>query len=172
MYIVVMTLTIHSLQDRVGYWHERLAQSLAADLDRRLAPHGASAAQFGLLVILVRGESNTVRGAALRLNLDGAAVTRLADRLQAKGLVAREPDTTDKRSVRLRLTDAGRSLVPKLVAAADAHERAWFGSLSFAELRQYKAVLAKLLQPTGAGPDPLWLRGDLLMGTGPQTPVT
>ena len=171
MYIVVMTLTIQSLQDRVGFWHERLAQSLAADLDRRLAPHGVSSAQFRLLIVLVRGESNTVRGVAMRLNLDGAAITRLADRLQAKGLLAREPDITDKRSVRLRLTETGRSLMPELIAAADEHERAWFGPLSFAELRQYKAVLAKLLQPTGTGPDPLWLRGDLLMGTGLQMPV-
>jgi DNA-binding MarR family transcriptional regulator len=60
--------------------------------------------------------------------------------------------------VRLSLTDAGADLVPKLDAEATAHERAWFGSLSFAELRQYKLVLAKLLKRADEGPDEVWLR--------------
>ena len=88
-----------------------------------------------------------MRHRATMLRLDGGAVTRLADRLKAKGLVARDRDLTDARSVRLSLTEAGAALVPILDAEADAHERAWFGSLSYSELRQYKLTIAKILQP-------------------------
>jgi DNA-binding MarR family transcriptional regulator len=117
-----------------------------------------------LLAALARGESNTVRGLAAALRLDGAAVTRLADRLKAKGLIRREPDPTDARSVRLSLTEEGVALVPVLDAEADAHERAWFGSLSYSELRQYKLTLAKVLDRAGIKPGEVWLRQDLGFG--------
>lgn len=165
MYFIVMTPTIHrnikSEADRVPPWHDRVSQVLQADMERRFAAHGVSPAQFRLLAALARGESDTVRGLATVLRLDGGAVTRLADRLQAKGLVLRERDPTDARSVRLSLTESGATLVPILDAEADAHERAWFGSLSYSELRQYKLTLAKLLLPAGIKPDEVWLRRDL-----------
>ena len=69
-------------------------------------------------------------------------MTRLADRLTAKRYVTRDRDPTDARSVRLSLTEAGAALVPVLDAEADAHERAWFGWLSYSELRQYKLAIA------------------------------
>ena len=160
-----MATTIHRFikkeADRVPPWHDRVSQVLQADLERRFAEKGATPAQFRLLAALARGDSDTVRGLATVLRLDGAAVTRLADRLKAKGLIAREPDPTDARSVRLSLTEAGAALVPILDAEADAHERAWFGSLSYSELRQYKLTIAKILQPAGIKPDEVWLRRDL-----------
>lgn len=153
-----MTLTIHKHTDRVLHWHDRVSQVVQGDLERRFAAFGVTPAQFRLLAVLARRDVDTVRGIAAALLLDGAAVTRLADRLEAKGLVARQPDLTDGRSVRLSLTETGVDLVPKLDAEATAHERAWFGSLSFAELRQYKLVLAKLLKHADDGPDEVWLR--------------
>ena len=160
-----MATTIHrnirNEADRVPPWHERVSQILQADLERRFVEKGATSAQFRLLAALVRGDSDTVRGLATALRLDGGAVTRLADRLKAKGLIAREPDPTDARSVRLSLTEAGAALVPILDAEADAHERAWFGALSYSELRQYKLTIAKILQPANIKPDEVWLRRDL-----------
>lgn len=159
--MIVMTLTIHKEADRVSFWHDRVSQALQGDLERRFATFGVTPSQYRLLAALARCDADTVRGLASSLRLDGAAVTRLADRLQAKGLVVRAPDPTDGRSVRLSLSEAGADLVPLLDAEASAHERAWFGSLSFAELRQYKLTLAKLLQRAGDGPDEVWLRREL-----------
>ena len=156
-----MTLTIHKEGDRVPYWHDRVSQVLQNDLESRFAAYGVTPAQFRLLAALARHDADTVRGLASALRLDGAAVTRLTDRLQAKGFVIRKPDPADGRSVRLSLSETGRDLVPRLDAEASAHERAWFGSLSFAELRQYKFTLAKLLQRAGTGPDEVWLRREL-----------
>jgi DNA-binding MarR family transcriptional regulator len=156
-----MTSTIHNEADRVLYWHQRVSQALDSDLEGRFAPYGVTASQFRLLAALARHDARTIRGLAASMRLDGGAVTRLADRLEAKGLVLREPDPTDGRSVRLSLSAAGRDLVPQLDTEASAHERDWFGSLGFAELRQYKASLAKLLQRTGTGPDEVWLRREL-----------
>jgi len=174
MYIIVMTSTIHrnikSEADRIPPWHDRVSQVLQADLERHFAAHGVSPAQFRLLSAHARGEADTVRGLSVVLRLDGGAVTRLADRLQAKGLLLRRPDPSDARSVRLSLTESGAALVPILDAEADAHERAWFGSLSYSELRQYKLTLAKLLARAEIKPDEVWLRRDL--GHQPAEPPT
>lgn len=159
--MIVMTLTIHKEADRVAFWHDRVSQVLQGDLERRFAAFGVTPSQYRLLAALARHDADTVRGLASSLRLDGAAVTRLADRLQAKGLVVRAADPTDGRSVRLSLSEAGADLVPLLDVEASAHERVWFGSLSFAELRQYKLTLAKLLQRAGDGPDEVWLRREL-----------
>ena len=150
--------------DRVPPWHDRVSLVLQADLERRFATLGATPAQFRLMAALARGESDTVRGLAPILRLDGAAITRLVDRLTAKRLVHRARDPEDGRSVRLSLTEAGAALVPILDAEADAHERAWFGSLSFSELRQYKLTLAKVLDRAGIRPGEVWLRRDLGSG--------
>ena len=42
--------------------------------------------------------------------LSQPALSRLVDRLAARGLVERRPDAGDGRSVRLALTDAGRAV--------------------------------------------------------------
>jgi len=156
-----MSTSIHSDADRMLYWHDRVSQAVGADLEQRFAVHGVTPSQFRLLAALARRDSDTVRGLATALRLDGAAVTRLADRLEAKGLVQRAPDPKDGRSVRLSLSAAGTAIVPLLDAEAIAHERAWFGPLSYSELRQYKLTLAKLLQRSGGGPDEVWLRREL-----------
>src|SRR6185312_3188876 len=45
------------------------------------------------------------------------AITRLVDRLQERGWVAREPDPEDGRAVVVRLTDAGEEMLGELRAA-------------------------------------------------------
>ena len=47
---------------------------------------------------------------ARRLGLATPTVTRAATRMEATGLLRREPHPTDRRLVRLRLTDRGREL--------------------------------------------------------------
>jgi DNA-binding MarR family transcriptional regulator len=47
---------------------------------------------------------------ARRLGLATPTVTRAATRMEAAGLLRREPHPTDRRLVRLRLTDRGREL--------------------------------------------------------------
>lgn len=53
-------------------------------------------------------EPQTVRGLAGALAIPRPSVTRSADRLCADGLLQREPDPEDRRSVLLCLTPAGR----------------------------------------------------------------
>lgn len=68
--------------------------------------------QLEALTALEEG-SLTMRCLCERLDISESAGTALSDRLVARGMVAREPDPTDRRVVRLALTDQARSMVQR-----------------------------------------------------------
>jgi len=78
--------------------------------------------------------------------LSQPALSRLADRLVARGLVERQSDHADGRSVRLSLTQAGRALQREI---GQLHARdvasAMTAELSPGELRQLTQLCRKLI---------------------------
>jgi DNA-binding MarR family transcriptional regulator len=71
--------------------------------------------QFRTLVVLaVRGPQRSI-DIAEELRVNPSTGTRMCDRLIRKGLVRRIRSTTDRRVVRLRLTQAGHDLVEQVI---------------------------------------------------------
>lgn len=111
-----------------------------------LQDHGITLPQYNVLRIL-RGS-----GAAGLPTLEIAArmvertpgITRMLDRMEAKGLVARERSPQDRRRVLCRLTDAGTQLVRKLDRPTDSVNRASMGGLSEREQRQLIRLLNRV----------------------------
>ena len=79
-------------------------------LGRRAAGYGVSVIQTRLLGIL-RDRTPPMSELSKLLELDKSSVSGLVDRAEQRGLVARVPSPQDGRSVRVTLTDEGRSLV-------------------------------------------------------------
>ncbi len=115
MYIGAMTGDRYSLLDSLGFWVNSLALEMRTTFERRLAPYDVTAPQWAVLITLYRDQAETPKELAEFIGIDGSAVTRLLDRLEAKGLIAREPHGSDRRSVRVALTREGRALTPQLV---------------------------------------------------------
>lgn len=95
---------------------------IARILDREFAEffkgHGMDFWEFDLLSTLRRngGEDGLTAGALNKaLMVTSGAITNRIDRMAAKGLVQRVADPSDRRAVRVQLTDAGRALVDKLL---------------------------------------------------------
>ncbi len=77
--------------------------------------------------------------------LSQPALSRMVDRLVGRGLVRRCPDPTDRRGVRLSLTDAGRDTQRQIGRRhARSVARAVTAELSPDELRQLAAICWKL----------------------------
>jgi DNA-binding MarR family transcriptional regulator len=74
------------------------------------ARHGVFEGQQFVLRSLWREDGLTPGQIARRLGLATPTVTRAANRMEAAGLLRREPHPTDGRLVRLVLTDRGREL--------------------------------------------------------------
>jgi MarR family transcriptional regulator, organic hydroperoxide resistance regulator len=113
-------------------------------------------AQWSALITLLRGEATTPAELARFIDVDPGALTRLLDRLEAKGLVIRVRSATDRRAISLQLTQRARELAPQLAALADENDEHFFGVLTPAELPAFKRALAKLLASQAVDPPQEW----------------
>ena len=84
-----------------------LTNAYEAAFDRAAQNAGLTAAQACLLTCLSEG-SCTMGDLATELLCDASNVTQLVGRLEARGLVTREPDEHDRRARRVSITAAGR----------------------------------------------------------------
>lgn len=73
-------------------------------------------------------------------------LTGIVDRLEEKGLVARERDTHDRRVVHVKLTDKGRDLYMTAVTTFENSVSQFFSPLNRAEQKELSTLLRKLLQ--------------------------
>jgi DNA-binding MarR family transcriptional regulator len=123
----------------------RTAAELEGPLLRVLKPHGLTSSTYNVLRIL-RGSGPAGRHAS-DIGCDMVVrvpdVTRLVDRLEQRGLVARERSTTDRRVVVVRISEAGLKLLKKLdQPILDAH-RQTLGHMTPEELAALNALLVK-----------------------------
>ena len=94
----------------------RTADQLARGVALVLKPHKLSEAQYNVLRIL-RGagaEGHTCSEVATRLVTHDPDVTRLLDRLEARGLLLRAREHSDRRVVTTRITRQGLALLETL----------------------------------------------------------
>ncbi len=125
---------------------------LSRELERRLEPvyahRGLESGLFDVLATLRRsGPPHRLRPSDLAesLMLTSSGATKRLDRLEHAGLIARQPDPTDRRGILIELTPAGRRLIDPAVAAHVANESKLLSALTGAERRQLASLLRKLL---------------------------
>jgi DNA-binding MarR family transcriptional regulator len=94
-----------------------------------------SASQLRALLVIERTGEMNLNGLAEELGAIPSSASRLCDRLQAAGLIARDAGRTDRREVVLSLTPDGRRLlhtrrttrradIDRVLAAMSDHDRA------------------------------------------------
>ena len=104
-----------SPEDSVGYLMRKVMSSIRTQADAQLSTHDMTYAQWlPLFKLSLCSSATTVAGLARDLETDPAAMTRLLDRLEAKGLVARERSTTDRRVVQIALTPEGQAVAARV----------------------------------------------------------
>ena len=126
----------------------RLSRHL--DLARRdaFAAHDLEVWEFDVLAALRReGEPYELSPGELTrqtLSTSGTMTNRIA-RLEAKGLVSREPNTADRRGVRVRLTVEGMTRVSAALADLLGFERELLGRVEPETREQLADALRRLL---------------------------
>ena len=131
-----------ALTSHTGYLLRAVSNHVSASFAARLAATGTTVAEWVLLREAFDGDGLPPSQLASRMGLTRGGVTKLADRLIARGLLARTADDTEGRGQRLTLTDTGRSLVPHLATLADQNEADLFGHLP----PQDRAALDQMLR--------------------------
>ena len=83
-------------------------------IDTHMEPHGVTAAQFKVLIIMAQFGVDTPAELCRNLSLDSGSMTRMLDRLEAKGLLVRERSCSDRRVVNLSLTPRGSEVAAQI----------------------------------------------------------
>lgn len=81
---------------------------------------------------------------AERMIEQAPGITRLLDRLEAKGLVSRERCPTDRRQVTCRIAKPGLALLSALDPIVDALDDSMLGNLTRTELKQLIHLLDRI----------------------------
>ena len=141
----------YGLHDSMGYWINRLAMTMHEVFDHVIAPLGVTAPQWAVLIALHQGDAETPTELARFIGIDASAITRLVDHLEAKGLLVRRSHGSDRRSLIVVLTEAGRELAPKLGAISQRENEKFLGGLTEAEVAEFKRLILKVLRDAGSG---------------------
>jgi DNA-binding MarR family transcriptional regulator len=128
-----------------AYLMRRILSCMASEVDGALEPRGLTSAQWVPLFKLHLGLASTVAELARECELDAGAMTRLLDRLEAKGLLARVRSSEDRRVVNLELTPEGREAARQIPEVLCKVQNAFLQGLSVEEWQQLKDLLRRVL---------------------------
>ena len=141
---IQQTKPFSNLEEEALVSLQRTADQLAGRLSDMLKPHGLSPTQYNALRVL-RGAGDGGRAcseiAERMINRD-PDITRLVDRLERRGLVARSREKRDRRVIITRITPAGLDLLRGLDRPIEEFNRKLLGNLGEPQLR----TLIKLLE--------------------------
>jgi DNA-binding MarR family transcriptional regulator len=134
-----------SLETHLGYWLRFVSNHVSNAFAAKLAGRGVTIVEW---VVLREIYDRDVAPSTLAdmLNMTRGGVSKLVERLCAKSLVTRNTGPGDQRFQQLRLTDAGRELVPELAALADQNDAEFFGHLKPDERRHIQDTLEQIVR--------------------------
>lgn len=133
-------------EESIGYLMRRIltavGQSVEAGIDE---PGSPTYPQWIPLHKLHMGTATTVAELARECLLDTGAMTRLLDRLEAKGLCRRVRSLTDRRVVNIELTDEGRTAAEQVPHVLCRVQNDHLAGFSRDEWEQLKGYLRRIL---------------------------
>ena len=129
---------------------------IEASVSQRLRRGFASTLpRFDLLAQLYRApEGLGMSELSRRLMVTGGNVTGLADQLEHEGFLVREAVPGDRRAIRLRLTEVGRTRFTEMAAAHESWVVSLMSDLSSTEQRTLRTLLGKLKSALHRDADP------------------
>jgi DNA-binding MarR family transcriptional regulator len=137
---------VSELKGHAGFWLRFVSNHVSQAFARKLQASGVTVAEWVILREMFGAGSIAPSLLAESTGLTRGAVSKLVDRLLHKKLLTREGREDDRRYQSIALTDAGRKLVPKLVALADENDAEFFSALSAQERQALMETLKKLVE--------------------------
>lgn len=144
------------LNSSYTFWISRLANLMQEAFNKRLQGEDVTWPQWMVLNVLHQQLATTPATIAGSIGVDRSAVTRLLDRLEKKGLIAREHAKLDRRSVNIQLTELGENVMARLNELAREHQDHFLGSLHNTEHRSFKGNIQKMLRLGGVDSLRVW----------------
>ena len=130
----------YQISDSVGYLLKQVRWALERAVDAEMDEHDLTGVQWGPLLTLHFKMGTTAADLSRIACVDTGAMTRMLDRLEAKGLLRRTPCAKDRRVVQLELTPDGARLcreIPFGLARVNNRLLTGFSSKEFETLKDF-----------------------------------
>ncbi|MDZ4372420.1 MAG: MarR family transcriptional regulator [Phenylobacterium sp.] len=137
------------LTSHLGYWLRHVSNHVSQAFARKVEREGVTVAEWVVMRELYGQAEVAPSRLAERLGLTRGAISKLADRLLAKGLIRRRDNEADARAHLLALTDKGHDLIPRLSALADQNDAEFFEHLTDADRETITRVMREIVERRG-----------------------
>lgn len=129
----------------IGYLINRVRTEFIDAIDRELAPLDVTAAQYIIMGHLAYSLADSASQLCKGISYDPGAMTRMIDRLEAKGFIRRVRRAGDRRAVNLELTAEGKAVFPKLRVSVVGVLNRLLRGFTKSEARQLEGFLQRIL---------------------------
>jgi DNA-binding MarR family transcriptional regulator len=128
----------------VAFLLAQLGAHAASAFAERLRPLDLRPPDAGVLRLLASSPGESQRALADALGMHAPRLVALIDELEARGLVERRRDPSDRRNYAISLTGAGRVMWRRVSAVARQHEQALTAALGGKESAQLGSLLRRI----------------------------
>jgi len=129
----------------LGFLLTNVRASLLDALDRELAPLQITVQQYVVLNCIVKGWGRTLSDFCRVLAYDSGAMTRLLDRIAAKGFIRRVENEADRRSSLIELTEQGLAAFPQARQKTEVAFRRMLAGFSEEDAETLQKLLFRIL---------------------------
>jgi DNA-binding MarR family transcriptional regulator len=134
-----------SMTQSIGFMLTKARNLVAADMDAALKPIDVTSQQMGIVLWLSRGVATTPFEMSRHLSIDTGLMTRMLDKLEAKGLLKRTRSNTDRRVFDLTLTRKGEAVAAEIPDIALPVLNGRVKSFTKAEFKELLRLLGKFI---------------------------
>jgi len=136
----------YTAEQSIGHIMRRITATVGQLVANKMSePGGPTFPQWAPLFKLHLGHATTVAELARECQLDTGAMTRLLDRLEAKGLCRRVRSVSDRRVVNIELTEEGREAARQVPHVLCSVQNEILTGFSREEWQQLKGFLLRIL---------------------------
>ncbi len=138
--------------DYLLYLLAQASSAASGEFHAYLAQEGMSVPEWRILASLYPNKQQRVGQLARQCLQKQPTLTRIVDRMEDDGFVARIYSKENRREVNVSLTEQGKQLATKFVARAQAHENSILAEYSDAEAKVLKDALKVLTRRSANSP--------------------
>ena len=128
------------------------SQLISSEFHQVVRANGYSVSEWRVLATLAGSPPLSIRRLAAVSTIKQPTVTRLLDRMEAKGLVRRLEKDGDRRITLVAISPAGTRLVSRLIVLARAHEQRVLEPFGLQRAEELKSTLRHIIELHNAGP--------------------
>lgn len=133
-----------ALETHIGYLLRRVSNRVSGEFAGALQARGVSVAEWVALSEIGRRPETRPAGLADALGMTRGAISKVLDKLEARGWIARRGLPEDHRVQLLSLTRQGRRALPQLAGIADRNDARFFDCLDAGDQAELRRLLGKI----------------------------